>query len=403
MDIGSAKASEVERQQVRHHCINIAQTNEIINVKRWSDKAKEAIDDIIERGKKPIVVGGTGFYIRWLLHPPPENDHQNQNSNALNPAMSTNHESTDSADFPSPSPFPLSPSISDLTSSTFPFDVRFFYLSVGQHRDWLSRRIDRRCESMIEKGIIQETMREDRDGRITNHSALSTAIGYRQCLDYLHQLRHRPDCAYGKFDRSLFLSFIERFQGASRRYARSQEIWFRKEKTAQFILVPFLPSSRSIAVSVNDDVDADIDFAALQEFILSECSIDADEYWQRMRRQQEIDERLKAEVESDDKGSWLFESADDGGAGRSVKATESRTSLNQGPSHSTTSVPSSPPSRSSPRYAGLFSSRSQQRQRRQYRPRLRVFRSPKHVDQFLQRLYGDMRYSPNANFSRRMT
>ena len=70
LDKGSAKPSEEEKRGVKHHLIDIVDyTDEDYNVARFSADAARVIDDIIARGKTPIVAGGTGLYVNALLYP----------------------------------------------------------------------------------------------------------------------------------------------------------------------------------------------------------------------------------------------------------------------------------------------------------------------------------------------
>lgn len=68
LDIGSAKASEQERQEATHHLIDIKEPFESYSVKEFQELGRKLIDDITQRGKLPIVVGGTGLYIKALLY-----------------------------------------------------------------------------------------------------------------------------------------------------------------------------------------------------------------------------------------------------------------------------------------------------------------------------------------------
>ena len=68
MDIGSAKIMPEEMDGIPHHLINILDPKEEFNVVTFQQKAKEAMEEIYERGHIPIVVGGTGFYIQALLY-----------------------------------------------------------------------------------------------------------------------------------------------------------------------------------------------------------------------------------------------------------------------------------------------------------------------------------------------
>ena len=79
LDIGTAKPTKEELKGVRHHLIDVVEPNESFDALRFRQLADEAIEDISNRGKRPIVVGGTGLYIRVLLHglqdgPPPSHE-----------------------------------------------------------------------------------------------------------------------------------------------------------------------------------------------------------------------------------------------------------------------------------------------------------------------------------------
>ena len=68
MDIGSAKIRPEEMQGVPHHLIDVLEPEEAFHVVRFQQMAKEAMEGIYEKGRIPIVVGGTGFYIQALLY-----------------------------------------------------------------------------------------------------------------------------------------------------------------------------------------------------------------------------------------------------------------------------------------------------------------------------------------------
>ncbi len=68
MDIGTAKISPEEMQGVPHHLIDILEPDTAFNVTMFQKLAREALQGIYERGKIPVVVGGTGFYIQALLY-----------------------------------------------------------------------------------------------------------------------------------------------------------------------------------------------------------------------------------------------------------------------------------------------------------------------------------------------
>lgn len=67
LDIGTGKVTTAEMQGVPHHCLDIADPKERFTTMDWKLSAEKAIDDILSRGKLPIVCGGTGFYIATLV------------------------------------------------------------------------------------------------------------------------------------------------------------------------------------------------------------------------------------------------------------------------------------------------------------------------------------------------
>ena len=68
MDIGSAKIRPEEMQGVRHHLIDVLDPEEDFNVVTFQKLCREAMQEIYERGKLPILTGGTGFYIQSVLN-----------------------------------------------------------------------------------------------------------------------------------------------------------------------------------------------------------------------------------------------------------------------------------------------------------------------------------------------
>ena len=69
LNIGTAKATEEEQSQVKHHLIDVVSPEEEFSVQEYVKLAKEHIDDIISRNKLPIIAGGTGLYIKSLIYP----------------------------------------------------------------------------------------------------------------------------------------------------------------------------------------------------------------------------------------------------------------------------------------------------------------------------------------------
>ena len=68
MDIGTAKPTSEEMQGIPHHMIDIAEPEENFSVARFVKLARECIDDILERGKIPVLCGGTGLYFDSIIN-----------------------------------------------------------------------------------------------------------------------------------------------------------------------------------------------------------------------------------------------------------------------------------------------------------------------------------------------
>src|SRR5947209_6864317 len=68
MDVGTAKPTAEDRARVRHHLIDVLDPWESANVAWWLDRAADACADVRARGKRPLFVGGTPFYLKALLH-----------------------------------------------------------------------------------------------------------------------------------------------------------------------------------------------------------------------------------------------------------------------------------------------------------------------------------------------
>jgi tRNA dimethylallyltransferase len=113
---------------------------------------------------------------------------------------------------------------------SFGYDVRCFFLCPDD-RMGHTRVIDERCEQMIMKGLISETTNLKLSGCFPDMA--ERAIGYRQTLDYLHK-ELGPD----ETDKDLFEQYLDDFTTATRRYAKKQMAWFRKDKDFVFVTVP---------------------------------------------------------------------------------------------------------------------------------------------------------------------
>lgn len=264
MDIGTAKVSEEDQKRIPHHLIDIRNLDETFNVMDFYKEAHKSIRDILMRGKVPIVIGGTGFYIHSLIYGPPsgppsvpevrkalEEEIEQKGADALyerlkktDPDYAKTITGADrqkivraleiiSLTQKKVSDFPK------MEGKEIPYDFRCWFLYTPKEE--LYPHIEMRCDEMIAAGFIDEVRLLDKEGLRKNTSA-AQAIGYRQCLEFLDSPGSPDD----------FETFIASFKRASRRYAKRQFTWFRKEPLFRWLKVDRLAMERSIDTIIQD-------------------------------------------------------------------------------------------------------------------------------------------------------
>lgn len=124
---------------------------------------------------------------------------------------------------------------------TFNYDVRCFFLCPDD-RMAHSKIVDRRCEEMILAGLITETTRLYLRGSLPPEGQQTRAIGYRQTLDYLL----RSD--WKEKDEQAFFNYLDEFTTATRRYAKKQMQWFRRDEA--FVFIPVSLSEDNLSARV---------------------------------------------------------------------------------------------------------------------------------------------------------
>jgi len=264
MDIGTAKVSKEDRGLVPHHLIDVRDPEQSFSVMDFHKEATAAIDAIHAKGAIPIVVGGTGFYLHSLIYGPPigppadaflrgqleeEIEHLGseplyERLKALDPEYARTITKNDRqkiiraleiiasvnkkvSDFPK------------ISSDPQKYNFRSWFLY--KPKEILYRLIEQRCDEMLSNGLIEEVKRLDLLGLRKNSSA-SQAIGYRQCLEFLASEQKEEDMA------QLVLSFKQ----ASRRYAKRQFTWFRKEPLFRWVNTEEISFERLAEVILQD-------------------------------------------------------------------------------------------------------------------------------------------------------
>lgn len=246
MDIGSAKVMPDEMDGIKHYLIDELSPEDEFNVFVFKDMAKKALDEIYAAGKIPIIAGGTGFYIQGLLYDIDftgqeiDEDYRNKLYTFAkehgNHALHEKLKDIDPASYESihennvkrviraieyyhTCHEPISVHNEKERKRTSPYNYAYFVLN--DDRDNLYSRIDKRVDIMVERGLIDEVKRLKSMG-YTQDMVSMKGIGYKEILAYL-------DGQY-TLDEA-----IEKVKLESRRFAKRQLTWFRREKDTVWI------------------------------------------------------------------------------------------------------------------------------------------------------------------------
>ena len=237
MDIGTAKPHKDEMQGIPHYFIDIAEPDERISLGFFQNAVYSRIDEILNRGKIPFLVGGTGQYLWGVIEgwQPPETLPDERFRKVLEEiasARGTDYiyqmvEFLDPAAAGKIEPNNLRRSVRALevifsTGELFskqkeknPPPYRFKIIGLQRPRPELYRRVDERIEKMIEDGLIKETEALIKKGYDPGLSALS-AIGYKEIIRYLNT----------EITLNEAIALIKR---RTRNFIRHQANWFKKD------------------------------------------------------------------------------------------------------------------------------------------------------------------------------
>ena len=246
MNIGTAKPTWEEMQGIPHHMIDICDPTDDFSVRLYTDMATAIVDDILARGKTAIVAGGTGLYMDALIKgndfaPVPATGHRERLEQQLEAeglhALQTQLQAIDpeALERSQGNPrriiralevyFETGETITahNLRTQAIPPRYRPLWLGLDfESRQELYERIDRRVEIMVEQGLMEEIRQLLARGIPANCTAMQ-AIGYKEFVDALN----------GK---ASVESAIAQVQQSSRRYAKRQLTWFRRNPDMNWII-----------------------------------------------------------------------------------------------------------------------------------------------------------------------
>jgi len=239
MDIGTDKPTMAERQGIPHQLIDLIDPDEHFNVGDYRKLAASSIERLHQQGKIPLIAGGTGLYIRALLHGiwsgPAANwdlrkqldiqaqqkgvDYVHQQLSLIDPVLAKQLHPNDyvkvqrGIEVYHALGIPLSEAHERHQFQDTPYQS--LVVGLNMEREHLYQRIEARVELEIEKGLVQETEQLLHKGYDPHLSSMKS-LGYRQMAEFI-----TGNCDYDEAVRTL--------KRDTRHFAKRQMTWFRKE------------------------------------------------------------------------------------------------------------------------------------------------------------------------------
>lgn len=241
MDIGSAKICKEEMQGVTHYLVDILEPEEEFHIVKFQELAKAALEEIYAKGKIPILVGGTGFYIQAVTRDIDFTQAEQETSYreeleqfAKEKGAEYLHEKLREVDSKSAENIhannvkrviralefyhqngtPISEHNEEQKQQTSPYNLAYFVLTAP--REILYERIDRRVDQMMEEGLLEE-VKSLRERGCHRGMVSMQGLGYKEILAYLE----------GEYPLEEAVRILKR---DTRHFAKRQLTWFRREQ-----------------------------------------------------------------------------------------------------------------------------------------------------------------------------
>jgi tRNA dimethylallyltransferase len=243
LDIGTAKASPKEQNGIVHHLIDVVDPDEDYSVARFQEQAKNIIQELNQKQRLPLLVGGTGLYYQALVddytfYPLESHQKIRRQWNTIIKEKGLDYaynylQSIDPGYAATISPndqkrIVRAIEVYQLTDQPFSalqtksqYTYRLAVVGLYLEREQLYHRINLRVEQMLAGGLIKEvTLLRDK-GYNLNHNSMQ-ALGYKQVLSYLEGFLSKEE-------------MIDEIKRETRRYAKRQLTWFRKDPRISWI------------------------------------------------------------------------------------------------------------------------------------------------------------------------
>lgn len=249
MDIGSAKITTEEMENIPHYLVDELEPKEEFNVVVFQQKTKQYMEEIYKRGHVPILVGGTGFYIQAVLYDIDfsidDDNHQIRQSletlakergadylhgelRKIDPASADAIHANNikrvirALEYYQLTGQKISEHNEEQKKKVSPYDFSYFVLN--DHRDLLYQRIDQRVDEMIRHGLIEEVKNLKNMGYDRSYVSMQ-ALGYKEILSFLD----------GEITLEEAIYILKR---DTRHFAKRQLTWFKREKEVIWVNKP---------------------------------------------------------------------------------------------------------------------------------------------------------------------
>ncbi|MBU5481506.1 tRNA (adenosine(37)-N6)-dimethylallyltransferase MiaA [Blautia sp. MSJ-19] len=240
MDIGSAKIRPEEMQGVKHYLVDVLEPEEEFHIVKFQQMAKAAMEEIYAKGKIPILVGGTGFYIQAVTRDIDFTEAQQENTyrtdleklakekgaeylhemlKKVDPASAEAIHANNvkrvirALEFYHQNGTPISAHNEEQKKQVSPYNLAYFVLNAP--RDILYDRIDKRVDQMLEEGLVKEVVDLRKNGCHRGMVSMQ-GLGYKEILAYLD----------GEYPLEEAVRILKR---DTRHFAKRQLTWFRRE------------------------------------------------------------------------------------------------------------------------------------------------------------------------------
>lgn len=264
MNIGTAKITKEEMQGVKHYLVDEIMPDEAFNVVKFKKRAKECVKEIYEKGKIPIIVGGTGFYIQSILYDinfteaaqdttyreelqtiasergeegidylfsllkkvdskSAETIHKNNVKRVIR-ALEYYHQTGQK----------ISEHNEEQRQQESPYN--FAYLVLNDERATLYSRIDKRIDQMLEMGLVEEVTTLYKEGYNKDLVSMQ-GLGYKEIIDYIE-------------GNTTLLEAVTILKRDTRHFAKRQLTWFKRERDVIWLDKNTFPNEDELLKSV---------------------------------------------------------------------------------------------------------------------------------------------------------